>query len=247
VKLGFLFVFWLMATLALAQEKPVQGLVFDKTTQERIAQVNVRNLRNGQSVYNNLKAEFKINVKVGDALVISKFGYFTDTLTVKTYNDLAVYLKASSIVLKEVNVRDTVLSAKKRYEKTQREYSKIYGSLNHRDLLSVSPGAGAGISIDAIWNMISKSGRNAEHLREIIEQDYRTNVVDQRFNKTLVQQVTGLKEPQLTSFMTRYRPSYYLVTTASDYEFVTYIKSNIKRFMRAPNARALQQLQPEVK
>lgn len=243
MKLGFLFVFWLMATFAFAQEKTVQGLVFDKTTKERIAKVNLRNLRSGQSVYNNLKAEFTINVKIGDALVVSKFGYFTDTLTIQNYNDLAVYLKASSIVLKEVNVRDTVISAKKKLEQTQREYSKIYGSLNHRDLLSISPGAGAGISIDAIWNMISKSGRNAEHLRQIIEQDYRTNVVDQRFNKTLVQQVTGLKEPQLTSFMTRYRPSYYLVTTASDYEFVTYIKSNVKRFMRNPNARALQQLQ----
>ncbi len=243
MKLGFLFVFWLMATAAFAQEKTVQGLVFDKTTQERIARVNLRNLRSGQSVYNNLKAEFKINVKIGDALVVSKFGYFTDTLKIQNYNDLAVYLKASSIVLKEVNVRDTVLTAKKKLEQTQREYSKIYGSLNHRDLLSISPGAG--ISIDAIWNMISKSGRNAEHLRQIIEQDYRTNVVDQRFTKTLVQQITGFKEPQLTSFMTRYRPSYYLVTTANDYEFVTYIKSNIKRFLRTPNARPLPPLQPE--
>jgi hypothetical protein len=204
----------------------------------------VRNLRNGQSVYNNLKAEFKIQAQPGDALVFSKQGYFSDTLKLSSNADLAVYLRASSIMLKEVNVRDTVLSAQKRLEQTKKAYSKVYGSLNNRDLLTISPGAGAGIGIDAIWNMVSRSGRNAEHLRNIIEQDYKINVIDQRFNKTFVQQVTGLKEPQLSSFMTRYRPSYHLVTNASDYEFATYIKSNVKRFLRNPTAAALPALKP---
>ncbi|MFD1258936.1 hypothetical protein ACFQ3S_19180 [Mucilaginibacter terrae] len=245
MRIWLLLLLCLPALIALSQEKPVVGLVFDKNTKERIAKVNVRNLRNGQSVYNNLKAEFNIQAQPGDALVFTKQGYFSDTLKVQRYGDMAVYLKASSIMLKEVNVRDTVLTAQKKLEQTKRDYNKIYGSLNNRDLLSLSPGAGAGISIDAIWNMLSRSGRNAEHLREIIEQDYKINVIDQRFNKTFVQQITGLKDEQLTSFMTRYRPSYYMVTTATDYEFAVYIKSNVKRFLRNPNSRALQALKPE--
>jgi hypothetical protein len=236
MKLWLLLVLCLPAISVFSQDKPVVGLVFDKTTKERIAKVNVRNLRNGESVYNNLKAEFKIKAQPGDELVFTKQNYYSDTIKVPKNYDMAVYLKASSIMLKDVNVRDTVLSAQKKLEQTKRDYTKIYGSLNHRDLLSVSPGAGAGISIDAIWNMLSRSGRNAEHLREIINQDYKLNVIDQRFNKTLVQKVTGLQEPQLSSFMNRYRPSYYMVTTATDYEFVTYIKSNVKRFLRYPNS-----------
>jgi hypothetical protein len=245
MKLWLLFILCLLAHTAFSQDKPVVGLVFDKATKERIAKVNVRNLRNGQSVYVNLKAEFKILAQPGDALVFSKQNYFSDTLKVPSKLDMAVYLKASSIMLKDVNVRDTVLSAQKQLELTKKSYSKIYGSLNNRELLTLSPGAGAGIGIDAIWNMISRSGRNAEHLRNIIEQDYKINVIDQRFTKTLVQKITGLKEPQLTSFMARYRPSYYLVTTASDYEFATYIKLNVKRFLRNPNIVALPSLKPE--
>jgi len=245
MKIWLMLLLWLPALHALSQDKPVVGLVFDKNTKERIAKVNVRNLRNGQSVYNNLKAEFKIQAQPGDALVFTKQGYFSDTLKVQRYGDMAVYLKASSIMLKEVNVRDTVLSAQKKLEQTKRDYNKVYGVLNNRNLLSLSPGAGAGISIDAIWNMLSRSGRNAEHLREIIEQDYKMNVIDQRFNKTFVQQITGLKDEQLTSFMTRYRPSYYMVSTATDYEFAVYIKGNVKRFLRNPNTRTLQALKPE--
>lgn len=245
MKLWLLLLLCLPALNALSQDKPVVGLVFDKTTKERIALVNIRNLRNGQSVYNNLKAEFKILAQPGDELVFSKLNYFNDTLKVQKAGDIAAYLKASSIMLKEVNVRDTLLSAQKRYEKTKRDYNKVYGVLNQRDLLSVIPGAGAGISIDAIWNMLSRSGRNAAHLREIIEQDNKLNVIDQRFNKTFVQKITGLQEPQLTSFMYRYRPSYYMVSTATDYEFASYIKANLKRYLRYPNsAAALPALKP---
>jgi hypothetical protein len=235
MKLWALFILLLFAADLYAQDRTVQGVVFDNATKERIALVNVRNLRNGRSVYNNLKAEFKILVQTGDMLVLNKMGYFADTLKVPANGDIAAYLKASSIMLKPVNVRDTVLSAQKRLEQTRRDFSKVYGSLSNRQLLSISPGAGAGLSIDAIWNMISRSGRNAAHLREIIEQDYKLNVIDQRFNRTLVQQVTGLKDQQLANFMARYRPSYYQVTTATDYEFISTIKANLKRFMRNPN------------
>ncbi|WP_295772217.1 hypothetical protein [uncultured Mucilaginibacter sp.] len=218
-----------------AQDKQVAGLVFDKDSKERIAKVNIRNLRNGQSVYNTLKADFKISARPGDALVISKQNYFNDTVRVPATGDMAVYLKAKSIMLKEVNVRDTILTADQKLQETRKAYSKIYGSLAHKDILSIGPN-GAGIGIDAIWNMLSRSGRNATHLRELIEQDYKLNVIDQRFSKKLVQQVTGLQDPQLSSFMARYRPSYYMVTTASDYEFINQIKSNLKRFQRNPNA-----------
>ena len=244
MKFWLLLVFCFTTVLCFAQDKPVAGLVFDKTTKERIAKVNIRNLRNGQSVYNNLKAEFKIMAQPGDALVFSKLNYFNDTIKVQANGDMAVYIKAKSIVLKEVNVRDTVLTAQQKLELTKKDYTKIYGSLAHRDLLSLSPGSGAGISIDAIWNMLSRSGRNAEHLRELIEQDYKLNFIDQRYNKKLVEQLTGLQEPQLTNFMTRYRPSYYMVSTASDYEFASYIKSNYKRFLRNPNAVTLMPLKP---
>ena len=226
-----------------AQDRFIEGIVFDKNSNERIAKVNILNTRTGQSVYNNLKAEFKINAQTNDELIVSRQDYFSDTVKVTGNNILLIYLKSKSIQLKQVTITDTLLSPQKKYQAIRQEYSKIYGSNAYRDPLSLSPGSGAGISIDAIWNSISKSGRNAEKLQGIIANDYKEDLISYRFNKTLVASITGFKEPQLTDFMRKYRPGYYTIMNASDYEFVNQIKMNAKRYLRNPQGILLPSLQ----
>jgi hypothetical protein len=240
--------FWLMVIFtgiafgALAQERVVEGIVFDKVTTERIAKVNIQNARTRQSVYNTLKAEFKISAQTGDQLIVNKIGYYPDTIKVPAGSTLLIYLKPTAIQLRQVNILDTALSPQKRFLATRREYSKVYGSAAYSDLLSTSPGGGAGISIDAIWNSISREGRNAERLRGVIERDYHEDQIDYRFNKTFVGNISGLKEPQLSDFMLKYRPGYYMVTSASQYEFINSIRTNVKRYLRNPRAFELQSL-----
>jgi len=232
-----------MANTSYAQERVIDGIVFDKTTTERIAKVNIQNSRTKQSVYNTLKAEFKITAQPGDLLIINKTGYFTDTVKVAANPTILVYLKPTSIQLKQVTIRDSALNPQKRYLATKQEYSKAYGSNAYRDVLSVSPGSGAGISIDALWNMFSREGRNAARLQEVIERDYRENQIDYRFNKTFVSSITGLHDPQLSDFMQKYRPGYYTINSLSQYDFVNSIRANLKRYLRNPTAFTLQTLQ----
>jgi len=215
-----------------AQDKQVEGIVYDNISKERIAKVNIQNARTHQSVYNSLQAEFKLTARADDQLIINKTGYFPDTVKVGSGNTVLVYLKPTSIQLRQVNIKDTLLSPQKRYLATRQEYSKAYGSDAYRDILSVSPGSGAGISIDAIWNSFSKEGRNAQKLQDVIERDYHENIIDYRFNKTLVASITGAKEPQLTDFMQKYRPDYYAVTNDSQYDFVNTIRMNYRRYLR---------------
>lgn len=227
--------------VAFAQQKNIDGIVFDGTTKERIAKVNIVNLRDNSSIYNNLKAEFKINVKTGDKLVFSKEGFFADTITVKDEPSLLVYLKRTSIPLKPVYITGRFLSPQNQLEINKKLYNKAYGSLADRDLLSIG-NMGVGLSIDALYNMLSREGRNAERLRNVIDRDYHQSVIDARFNATLVASVTGLKDPQLTDFMFKYRPGYYFVMEASDYDFIKYIRNNFRRYKRNPDAYSLQPL-----
>ena len=230
-----------------AQVKHIEGIVFDKETKERIAIVDIKNVTTGQSIYNNLKGEFNIEANDGDILIFSKQYYFSDTIKVLNHNSQAIYLKRSSIQLQQVNIRDSAVTPEQKLAATKRDYTKIYGVLSDKDLLSVSPGSGAGISIDALWNMFSREGKNAQHLRDEIQQDYYQNVIDYRFNRTLVNRITGLKDGQLTSFMQRYRPGYWFAANASEYDFDTYIKANYKRYLRRPRTYTLQPLVPENK
>jgi hypothetical protein len=247
MKLG-LFVFLLgYCPVTFAQDKVVDGIVFDKGTNGRIAEVNILNTATGKSTYNNLKAEYHIPANIGDVLIFTKQNYFNDTVKVENYNSLAVYMKRSAIQLQEVKVKSVIVNPEQKLAATKRDYTKLYGVLDDRDLLSVSPGEGAGLSIDALYNMFSREGRNAEKLRQTIQSDYHQDVIDYRFNKALVVRITGLKEPQLTEFMQRYRPGYYFVIAASEYDFDASIKANYKRYLRRPKAYALPALQSPAK
>ena len=244
MRVWFSILFLAASLTAFAQEKIVEGIVYDKTTKERIARVNILNQRTKQSVYNSLKADFKITALPDDQLIVSKQGYISDTVKTGAGNTLFIYLKPAAIALKQVNVKDTVLSPQKRYLATRAEYSKAYGSDAYRDPFTVTPGLGAGISIDAIWNSLSRSGRNAEKLQETIERDYHENQIDYRFNKTLVGSITGLKDPQLTDFMRKYRPSYYAVTNLSQYDFIASIRTSYRRYLRYQKTSASPPVRP---
>lgn len=243
--------FWVIAiffaaqiSAVFAQERPLDGIVFDKDSKERIAKVNIYNLRDGASAYDNLKAEFRIKALTGDILIFSKTGYINDTVAVSADNTLIVYLKRSTIQLKEVSINETV-TPQQQLARTKRDYSKVYGTMSNKDLLTTGGGGGgAGLSIDALYNMLSFSGRNATRLRATIDRDYRENVIDYRFTHALVARITGLEEPKLTDFMMKYRPGYYIVLYDNDYDFIRYIRTNYKRYLRNPSAYTLPPLKP---
>jgi hypothetical protein len=239
-----LLIFCLFTFKVFAQETSVSGIIFDTDSKDRIARVNVLNLSTGVSVYDNLNGVFSIDAKPGDMLLFSQAEHLPDTIRVANYTPLAVYMKRNSIQLRQVNILDSILNPQKRLEANKRDFSKAYGSLASKEFLtSMSPG-GAGLGIDAIWNSFSRSGRNAAHLREVIESDYKQDMIDSRFNRTLVGRVTGLTGKQLTDFMQKYRPGYFLVTYASEYEFINSIKTNYKRYLRNPLAHTLAPLYP---
>lgn len=233
MKLWFSVFLCTLYTATFAQQKEVSGIVFDKDNKGRIARVNVTNTSSKQSVYNNLKGEFTIAADVGDLLIFKQSDHHPDTIKVKNYTSLAVYMRPLAIQLSQVTIRDTALTPQKRLETIKKAYSKIYGNYYDQGVV-ITPGLGIGLGIDALYNLFSKSGRNAEHLKEVIDWDYKQTVIDYRFNKTLVASITKLKEPQLTDFMQKYRPGYYQVTNTAEYEFIASIRTNLRRYLRNP-------------
>jgi hypothetical protein len=224
------------------QEGQVEGVVYDNDTKDRIARTNIINTTTGKSFYNNLKGEFKVDAKPGDQLVFLRVDYKADTLTVKNTENLAVSMQRLAIPLKEVTIRDSLFTPYQKLQATHKAFSKAYGSSAYDGFLSTPSGGGAGLSIDALWNSLSREGRNAKHLQGLIQSDYQQNVIDYRFSRSYVGNITKLKDQELTDFMIRYRPGYYTVTTYSEYEFITYIRNNLRRYLRNKRTRALQPL-----
>jgi len=237
MKSALILLFCLFGLHTLAQEK-LSGIIFDTDSKERLSRVSVNNLNSGFFVFDNLNGVFEIDAKIGDKLVFTQSEHHPDTITVGSFTPLAIYLKSTSIHLKPVNIIDKKLDPQARLNARKKDYSKAYGSLANKDLLNLGP-SGVGLSIDAIWNAFSRQGRNAAHLRQTIENDYKQDVVDSRFNSALVGRITGLSGERLSDFMKKYRPGYYFLQSASDYELITSIRTNMKRYLRNPAAHAL--------
>lgn len=223
--------------LLLAQDR-VHGIVFDKQTRQRVSRVFIYNSANDEGGYNNLKGEFEIIAKPGDVLIAAVSGYFPDTLVVSpgktTYT---ISLERSAIVIDEVSIIAR-RSPEEQLRRNMKDYSTAYRKGDVGPIFSVGP-TGAGVSIDAIWKLISKEGKNARRLQDIIERDYRESVIDYRFTPEIVRSTTGLTGEALADFMRQYRPSYFFVMGADEYNLVYYIQSSYAQYRKNSSLRRL--------
>ena len=133
------------------------------------------------------------------------------------------------------------LTPQQLYEKSVQEYRYQTKKGSSKDLINLGTG-GVGLGIDAIYNLLSKQGRNARHLQKILEKDYHEDLISYRFNPNLVQQVLGIKDTELIDFMQQYRPTYQFVLDADDYSFNIFIKNAYRSYRLNPKALQLPEL-----
>ncbi|RZK19880.1 MAG: hypothetical protein EOO86_06270 [Pedobacter sp.] len=224
-----------LSSTIFAQTKPVQGIVIDKETKQRLAKVYIYNIRTGDGLYNNTKGEFSTYANPGDTLVAALSGYGVDTIVFKGQSAVYFQLKSLGIRLRDVVIQQKRLSPQQQYEKSVSEYRYQTMKGSSKDLLNLGTG-GVGLGIDAIYNLLSRQGRNARHLQRILEKDYREDLIDYRFNASLVQQVLSIKDTELTDFMQQYRPTYQFVLDADDYAFNVFIRNAYRSYRMNPKA-----------
>jgi hypothetical protein len=229
----------------MAQDRPIQGIVFDKDSKQRLTRVYIFNTRTGDGFYNTTKGEFKTNAREGDILLAALQGYGVDTISINKENTILFYLRRNSIQLQEVIVKDTLKTPNQQLQATKQEYNTAYSKGSTGNVLTTggsNGGGGAGLSINALYSLLSKEGRNARLLQKIIERDYRDAMIEYRFTKTLINRVTGLNGEKLTDFKQQYKPGYYFIIEANDYELIEYIQRSYRSYLENPDAYRLQPL-----
>lgn len=246
MKLYLLFFISVLYTgIASAQQKPLKGFVIDKESKQRLAKVYIYNSRTDEGLYNNSKGEFATQASVGDTLFAALQGYGVDTVIYKGNSSIYFQLKSLAIQLREVAITGSSITPRERYDKTLREYKYATELGSSKDLLNIGS-RGVGLGIDAIYNLLSRKGRNARHLQAILERDYKQEIIDYRFNAGFVGKALRISGFELQDYMQQYRPSYEFVLAASDYEFIVLVRNNFASYRRNPKALRLQQL-PQVK
>lgn len=239
-----IFFFILVLPIGVSAQVSIEGIVFDQQSKDRLGEVMIHNLNNRSRLFNNHKGEFQLNVQELDTLIFSKTGFFSDTLVVTQKPALIVSLLRDPTYIDPVHITAR-RSPEEMRDEARREYSDAYRLADPGSWLSTSPMGGAGLSINAIYNIFSKEGRNARRFTAYMDLLYRENVIDSKFTPDLVRNLVGLEDEQLKNFMIRYRPTYEFVVRASHYELTNYIKSKYNMFKILPDLRPLPEL-PQV-
>ncbi|WP_225872739.1 hypothetical protein [Pedobacter frigoris] len=218
-----------------AQTGTVQGFVVDKDSKLRLAKVYMYNASKDEGIYNTPKGEFALKASVGDTLFAILQGYAVDTLVYKGQKSVYFQLKSLGINLREVSIIGKKMTPKEQYDKTFKEYKYALDKGKAKDLLNLGLG-GAGLGIDAIYNLLSREGKNARRLQKILERDYREAIIDYRFKPDYVKSVLQIGDYEAEDFMSQYRPSYEFTLSASDYAFVVFLKNSYASYKRNPEA-----------
>lgn len=245
LRAALLFLFLLIQGPLLFAQQKIKGVILDSNTKQRVAAVYLYNMAREEGTFNNLKGEFHLDAEEGDVLILAKEGYFPDTITVRSQTTLMVELQRSSIWLKEVHIMARK-SPQQALEQKKDEYESASRRGDGGPLLTMGNG-GAGLSINALYSLISREGRNARYLQEIIERDYRDAIIDYRFSAYLVKTLTGLESDKLEDFMFYYRPSYYFILNSNDYALGIYVKNSFEEYKRNPELRKVQDLAEDLK
>lgn len=232
---SLVLLFYCLTIKVFAQEPTVKGFVVDKASKLRLAKVYIYNSATDEGIYNTPKGEFTIKAKPGDTLFAVLQGYALDTVIINNQKSFYFQLKSLGIALREVAIIGDKFTPRERHEKTLKEYKYALDKGKAKDLLNLGLG-GVGLGIDAIYNLLSRKGKNARHLQKILERDYREAIVDYRFKPDYVKRVLQIGDYEAEDFMQQYRPSYDFVLSASDYAFVVYIRNNYANYKRNPNA-----------
>ncbi|NML35780.1 hypothetical protein HHL17_01100 [Chitinophaga sp. G-6-1-13] len=95
----------------------------------------------------------------------------------------------------------------------------------------VTAGPVIAININQLYRAVSfNKNKKKEKFRKILLDKEKENLVEQKFNPSLVQRLTGLGGDSLSQFILRYQPSYEFVREISDYDLYVYIRQQYDKF-----------------
>ncbi|MFN0256047.1 hypothetical protein [Pedobacter ureilyticus] len=223
------FVFSLVVVLfainrAYAQQNfTLTGVLFEKSTKNRLALAEVKNKRSGISTGSNDIGLFTIKASIGDTLLITKRSFYDLEVVVNNTNDLVLYLNKGT-TLNEVTV--TGQTKKQALEEIRKDY-KAKGSFygGKPPILSL-----LGSPLTFFYELFGKTPKQARRFNRMYQTEMQDSQVDQLFNKTTINQQTGLTGKELEDFLVNYRPTYEQSKNWNVYDSIKWINESYKKY-----------------
>ena len=195
----------------------IKGEIKDFANNQNMGNVNIRNIYTLKGMTTIDDGKFEIVVKKGELVEFSKVGYQTLRIRIKNEKEASYYnliMSKVSIILREVDIKGKPIDFKKDSVKFRESYDLVLRKPKKEEIdMRSMPLA-----------MLSKKNRQEWAFQEMYASWEQEKYIDFVFNDKLVHKITYLENEDLAFFIKRYRPSYAFLRSASEYEFLDYIK-----------------------
>lgn len=208
------------------QALTIKGIIFKKSTPDRISQAVVTNLKTQMLMMSDELGGFGIKASIGDTLQITKTGYTPQKIAVVNNNDLVIYLQPV-IELNQVTIKSQ--SKQQELNEVMKEY-RSQGIYN--DGKSLPFWQFVNSPITAFYNLFGKTPAQARRFAEYAKNEQEASSVDKRYTRELVKRITQMPDDEVDKFMVAYRPSYENMKEWNDYQLIQYIKKEFAYYQK---------------
>lgn len=213
----FLFLFSLFLSAWAQAQVVITGELRDFGTDKPVENANIRNVYSLRGMTTKEDGSFQIEVKKGELIEVSKLGYQTLRIRIQSEKEPLFYklvFKKAPIELREVDIKGKTLDFTKDSIRYRETYDIVLRKEKKEDVdMRSMPLA-----------MLSKKNREEWAFQKMYAAWEREKYIDFTFNERLVNRITYLEGDDLKDFMTTFRPSYEFLRSASQYEYLDYIK-----------------------
>lgn len=227
-KITFLFLCNVLLPVWLcAQESGViRGIIVEAGSSKRLSGVTVTNKNTQRTAISNNLGTFEIYVTVGDSLTASSVGYVPVATEITTLSDILLDMKMGTIQLETATVD--------RMSKEAELRDAMQGYRKQGVYYNGKPPALAYIfnPVTSLYELFGRTPRNARRFQNYMGQELAATEVDRKFNKALIQDLTGLEGEDLNNFVVWFRPSYEKIQHWQEYDMTAYIMQSFKQFER---------------
>lgn len=207
-----------MITLNTFSQTMMKGEVRDLATGDFLENVNVKNIYTQKGMTIQKDGQFQVLIKRGELVEFTRVGYQTVRIRIQSEKEPAFYkivMNKAPIMLREVDIRGKPLD----FKKDSIRYREVYDLVLRKEKKDEVDMRSMPLA------MLSKKNRQEWAFQEMYEKWEREKYIDFAFNEKLVSRITYLKDEELKLFMKQHRPEYEFLRSATDYEYLDYVKS----------------------
>jgi hypothetical protein len=216
-------------TLFAQQAITIRGVIFMKSSTQRVSQVLINDLNNKNMMMSDDLGMFSISTAIGDTLLISKKDYTPLKITVVDKNDLSLFLQPV-VQLNQVTIKGE--TEKQELNDVMKQYHKD-GIFN--DGKSLPFWQAFNSPVTELYNLFAKGPADARRFAAFSKNELESTEINKRYTKDLVKSTTRLPDDEVLKFMQFYTPSVQDIREWNEYQLIAAIRKNLTYYKRTKN------------